>query len=65
MPIVRLNDAFRKALLKATTKKTIRMPTKKSRVQSKTRADFKLAYAENYIGSYDRRFLRGGGEVVG
>ena len=37
------------------------MPTKKSRVQSKTRADFKLAYAENYIGSYDRRFLRGGG----
>ena len=42
------------------------MPTKKSRVQSKTRADFKLAYAENYIGSYDRRFLRvgGGGEVV-
>ena len=36
-----------------------------SRVQSKTRADFKLAYSENYIGSYERPFSRGGGEVVG
>ena len=62
---VRLNDAFRKALLKATTKSS-KNAHKESRVQWKTRADFKLAYTENYKGSYDRRFLSGGGgEVVG
>ena len=44
----RLNDAFRKTLLKA-AKKTLRQPTiNESRIQSNTRADFKLTYRENY-----------------
>ena len=43
---IRLNDAFRKTLLKAAKKnsKTIHY---ESRVQSNTRADFKLTYREN------------------
>jgi len=44
---IRLNDAIRRTLLKAAPKnsKTIHY---ESRVQSNTRADFKLTYGENY-----------------
>ena len=44
---IRLNDAFRKILLKA-VKKNSKTTHYESRVQSYTRADLKLTWRENY-----------------
>ena len=54
-----LNDAFRKTLLKA-AKKNYKTTHYESRVQSNTRADFKLTYRENY-----GKFFKEGGGVIG
>ena len=56
---IRLNDAFRKTLLKA-AKKNSKTTHYEGRVQSNTRADFKLRYRENY-GKLWKTFFWGGG----
>ena len=56
---IRLNDAFRKTLLKA-AKKNSKTTHYESRDQSNTRADFKLTYIENYV-----KLSGGWGGVIG
>ena len=57
---IRLNDAFRKTLLKA-AKKNSKTTHYESRVQCNTGADFKLTYRENYGKLWKTFCLRGGG----
>ena len=60
--LIRLIDAFRKTLLKGSQKRTTHY---ESRVQSNTRADFKLTYRENYGKLWQTFCFEGrGGEYV-
>ena len=61
---IRLNDVFRKTLLKAAKNKTLRQPTMRAEI-SLIRALISNSHTERIMGSYEKHFGGGGGRGGG